>query len=51
MLKALESSEHESVVSVREGGGKDFIFLFDLLAHTCGMEATLRWEEIGKVKS
>jgi hypothetical protein len=23
-------------------GGKDFLFLFDLLAHTCGLESTLR---------
>jgi hypothetical protein len=22
--------------------GKDFLFLFDLLAHTCGLESTLR---------
>ncbi len=41
-----ENSHHSpksrrKLISTMEGG-KDFLFLFDLLAHTCGLESTLR---------
>ena len=39
MIKALNAYEKEDLVK-REG--EDFLFLFDLIAHTCGLPATLR---------
>lgn len=46
LLRTIESMKRDrvtAVVSVLGGReGKDFLFLFDLLAHTCGLESTLR---------
>jgi thiamine pyrophosphokinase len=45
LLKTIESMKRDRVtVAGVLGGreGKDFLFLFDLLAHTCGLESTLR---------
>jgi hypothetical protein len=39
MIKALNAYKKEDLVK-REG--EDFLFLFDLIAHTCGLPATLR---------
>ena len=40
-IENMRRSEWEPSL-VGEGGGKDFLFLFDLLAHNCGLESTLR---------
>jgi hypothetical protein len=39
MIKALNAYKKDDLVK-REG--EDFLFLFDLIAHTCGLPATLR---------
>jgi hypothetical protein len=39
MINALNAYEKDVLVK-REG--EDFLFLFDLIAHTCGLPATLR---------
>ena len=42
-MKKSRGKADEAVVGVLGGReGKDFLFLFDLLAHTCGLESTLR---------
>ena len=43
LLKTIESirSEWEQGL-VNKQDGEDFLFLFDLLAHSCGLESTLR---------
>ncbi len=43
LLKTIEMMRKDwepDIVSKQEG--QDFLFLFDLLAHSCGLEATLR---------
>ncbi len=45
LIKTVESMRRDQdwepdIVSIRDG--EDFLFLFDLLAHTCGLESTLR---------
>ena len=45
LLKTIENEKSEDSSSfrkVKEMSGHDFFFLFDLLAHSCGLEATLR---------
>ena len=45
LLKTIEKmrkSMWEPGLASQSDGGKDFLFLFDLLAHTCGLESTLR---------
>ncbi len=45
LLKTIETMRKDwepDVVSKQEG--QDFLFLFDLLAHSCGLEATLRYD-------
>ena len=44
LLKKIEAmrSAWETDLTNQENGGMDFLFLFDLLAHNCGLEATLR---------
>ena len=44
LLNTIESMKKEggSLNRLRDASGEDFLFLFDLLAHTCGLEATLR---------
>ena len=44
LLKKIEAmrSAWETDLTNQDGGGMDFLFLFDLLAHNCGLEATLR---------
>ena len=45
LLQTIESMKRDrgTLVCVLEPrDGKDFLFLFDLLAHTCGLESTLR---------
>ena len=34
--------EGSSLSKLKDAKGKDFLFLFDLLAHSCGLESTLR---------
>ena len=41
-IDKMRRSEWEPSLNGEEGGGKDFLFLFDLLAHNCGLESTLR---------
>ena len=43
LLRTIESmrSEWEEGI-VNQTDGQDFLFLFDLLAHSCGLESTLR---------
>ena len=44
LLQTIESMKRDQgtirVLGPRDG--KDFLFLFDLLSHTCGLESTLR---------
>ena len=44
LLKKIEAmrSAWETDLTSQDNGGMDFLFLFDLLAHNCGLEATLR---------
>ena len=44
LLKKIEAmrSAWETDLTNEDGGGMDFLFLFDLLAHNCGLESTLR---------
>ena len=42
LLEKMERSKIDWDVELAENEGEDFLFLFDLLAHTAGIEATLR---------
>ena len=42
MKKGRDKAEEAVGVFGNRGSGKDFLFLFDLLAHTSGLESTLR---------
>ena len=42
LLKTIEKMKTQGPQVVGLKDGKDFLFLFDLLAHTCGLESTLR---------
>ena len=44
MLTTIESMRHGegSLKMLKDATGQDFLFLFDLLAHSCGLESTLR---------
>ena len=45
LLKTIENEngdESSSLRRIKEVSGQDFFFLFDLLAHSCGLESTLR---------
>ncbi len=37
-----KEGESNSVRRLRDASGEDFLFLFDLLSHSCGLESTLR---------
>ena len=41
-IENMRRNEWEPNLVEEYGGGKDFFFLFDLLAHNCGLESTLR---------
>merc|ERR1711892_1356082 len=42
IIDGLKMSHHETTENLIESKGRDFLFLFDLVAHTCGQPATLR---------
>ncbi len=42
LLKTIESIQKGGSFKRLKDKGKDFLFLFDLLAHSCGLESTLR---------
>ena len=42
IIDGLKKSHHETTENLIESKGRDFLFLFDLVAHTCGQPATLR---------
>lgn len=43
LLQTIKESQDESELEViKEDDGEDFLFLFDLLSHSCGIECTLR---------
>jgi len=42
IIDALKKSHDETTENLIESKGRDFLFLFDLVAHTCGQPATLR---------
>ena len=37
-----QKGESNSLTRLKDSSGEDFLFLFDLLAHSCGLESTLR---------
>lgn len=43
LIETIETMRKDSDIPVvKTNDGKDFLFLFDLLAHSCGLESTLR---------
>ena len=42
IIDSLKKSQHHDTQNLIESKGQDFLFLFDLVAHSCGLPATLR---------
>merc|ERR1719264_312455 len=42
IISSLKKSQDHNTQNLIESKGQDFLFLFDLVAHSCGLPATLR---------